>query len=206
MNTVISPTAHPVLPLLRWMLTWYPKPFRKRFEQEMLLTFQDWLNNETGMGSRGRSFRISSTIIADLLLSILKEHCSEWRNTMKVSSIFQKIAIAALTAWLIFWAWTFGKWVLHLPLVDPTRWLLGKDYSSMASSIFGGAMFLIPFLALLTFVIPALKINISSEGGDSTLLFRLHKMGKGQAVVAWACLGITVVLWGTVFTSRMGWW
>ena len=125
---------------------------------------------------------------------------------MKVSSIFQKIAIAALAAWLTFWAWTFGKWVLHLPLVDPTRWLLGKDYSSMASSIFGGAIFLIPFLALLTFVIPALKVQIRTEGGDSTLLFRLHKMGKAQALVAWACLTATTVLWGMVFVARMGWW
>ncbi|MFZ3079337.1 MAG: hypothetical protein WA109_06595 [Bellilinea sp.] len=202
----MSPTTHPVLPLFRWLLTWYPKSFRQRFEQEILLAFQDWLNDEPEMHSRGRSLRISSAVIADLLLSILKEHCSEWRNTMKVSSIFQKIAIAMLAVWLTIWAWSLGKWVLLLPLADPASWLLGKDYSSTASSIFGGAMFLIPFLALLTFVIPALKINISTEGGDSMMLLRLQKMGKTQAVVAWACLAATVALWGLIFTSRMGWW
>ncbi|MFA5836255.1 MAG: hypothetical protein WC837_04785 [Bellilinea sp.] len=202
----MSPTTHPVLPLFRWLLTWYPKSFRQRFEQEILLAFQDWLNNESETDSRGRSFTIYCAVITDLLLSILKEHCSEWRNTMKVSSIFQKIAIAMLAVWLTIWAWSLGKWVLLLPLADPASWLLGKDYSSTASSIFGGAMFLIPFLALLTFVIPALKINISTEGGDSMMLLRLQKMGKTQAVVAWACLSATVVLWGLIFTSRMGWW
>lgn len=202
----MSPTTHPVLPLFRWLLTWYPKPFRQRFEHEILLTFQDWLNNEPGMYSRGRSFRISSAVIADLLLSILKEHCSEWRNTMKVASIFQKIAIAMLAVWLTIWAWSLGKWVLLLPLADPASWLLGKDYSSTANSIFGGAMFLIPFMALLIFVIPALKVQIKTENGDSIMLFRLQKMGKAQALVAWACLAATGVLWGAVFTSRMGWW
>lgn len=149
---------------------------------------------------------IYGAVITDLLLSILRERCFEWRNTMNVSSIFQKIAIAMLAVWLTIWAWSLGKWVLLLPLADPASWLLGKDYSSTANSIFGGAMFLIPFLALLTFVIPALRINLSTEDGDSIMLLRLQKMGKAQALVSWACLAATVVLWGVVFTSRMGWW
>ena len=125
---------------------------------------------------------------------------------MKVSSIFQKIAIAALAAWAVIWAWFIGKWFLLLPLADPAKWLLGEDYSSTANSIFGAALFTIPFLALLTFVIPALKVQTTSENGDSVLMLRLQKMGKAQALVAWVCLGATVILWGMVFTARMGWW
>ena len=125
---------------------------------------------------------------------------------MKISIIFQKVALAMLAVWLTFWGWFFGKWVLLLPLADPSRWLLGKDSSSTANSIFGGAMFLIPFLALLAFVIPVLKVQIKTEDGDSIMMFRLQKMGKAQGIVTWACLAATVVLWGAVVTSRMGWW
>ena len=125
---------------------------------------------------------------------------------MKVSSIFQKIAVAALAAWAVIWAWFIGKWFLLLPLADPTKWLLGEDYSSTANSIFGAALFIIPFLALLAFVIPALKVHTTTENGDSVLMLRLQKMGKAQALVAWVCLAATVVLWGAVATSRMGLW
>ena len=67
-------------------------------------------------------------------------------------------------------------------------------------------MFHIPFLALLAFVIPVLKVQIKTEDGDSIMMFRLQKMGKAQGIVTWACLAATVVLWGAVVTSRMGWW
>ncbi|HWR65183.1 MAG TPA: hypothetical protein VN364_03615 [Bellilinea sp.] len=125
---------------------------------------------------------------------------------MKVASIFQKISLALLAAWAVVWAWFIGKWFLLLPLADPNKWLLGEDYSSTANSIFGAAMFFVPFLALLAFVIPALKIQTRTENGDSILSLRLLKMGKAQAIVAWVCLAATVVLWGLVLTSRMGWW
>ena len=123
---------------------------------------------------------------------------------MKVSSIIQKVALAALAAWAVIWAWFIGRWFLLLPMTP--QWLLGKNYSSTINSIIGGAMFLIPFLALMAFVIPALKVHTTTENGDSVLMLRLQKMGKAQALVAWVCLGATVILWGMVFTARMGWW
>ena len=125
---------------------------------------------------------------------------------MKIASIFQKISLALLVAWVVIWAWFIGKWFLLLPLADPNKWLLGEDYSSTANSIFGAAMFVIPFLALLAFVIPVLKVQLRMENGESILSLRLLKMGKAQALVSWICLGTTLVLWGMVFTSRMGWW
>lgn len=125
---------------------------------------------------------------------------------MNIASIFQKISLALLAAWAVIWAWFIGKWFLLLPLADPNKWLLGEDYSSTANSILGAAMFLVPFLALLAFVIPALKVQTRTEDGDSILTLRLLKMGKAQALVAWLCLAATVVLWVMVFTSRMGWW
>jgi hypothetical protein len=106
----------------------------------------------------------------------------------------------------VIWAWFIGKWFLLLPLMDPSEWLLGKNYSSAANSIFGAAMFLIPFLALLAFVIPALRVQVKTESGDGILMLKLVKMGRVQAIVAWGCLAATVVLWGMVFTARMGWW
>ena len=123
---------------------------------------------------------------------------------MKVSSIFQKIAVAALAAWAVIWGWFIARWFLLLPMTP--QWLLGKNYSSTINSIIGGAMVLIPFLALMAFVIPALKVQTKFEGGDSILLFRLQKMGKAQAVVAWVCLAVTVMLWGAMVTGRLGLW
>jgi len=204
MSAIISPTRRSVLPVYRTLVTWYPTPFRQRFEQEMLLAFQDWLNAEPTPRSKAQQLKLASSLIADMLPSIIHEHLSEWRSTMKVSSIIQKVAVAALAAWAVIWAWFIGRWFLLLPMTP--QWLLGKSYSSTINSIIGGAMFLIPFLALMAFVIPALKVHTTTENGDSVLMLRLQKMGKAQALVAWVCLGATVILWGMVFTARMGWW
>jgi len=206
MSAILTTTRGLVLPLYRRLVAWYPASFRQRFEQEMLLAFQDWLNAEPAPRSYLQQLQLTCSLLGDLLPSILREHVTEWRITMKISSIFQKIAIAALAAWAVIWAWFIGKWFLLLPLADPNMWLLGEDYSSTANSIFGAAMFMVPFLALLAFVIPALKVQLKVENGDSILSLRLLKMGKAQALVAWVCLAATVVLWGMVGTSRMGWW
>ncbi|HEY4692611.1 MAG TPA: hypothetical protein VIH16_04185, partial [Bellilinea sp.] len=169
MSAIISPTRRSVLPVYRTLVTWYPTPFRQRFEQEMLLAFQDWLNAEPTPRSKAQQLKLASSLIADMLPSIIQEHLSEWRSTMKVSSIIQKVALAALAAWAVIWAWFIGKWFLLLPLADPNKWLLGEDYSSTANSIFGAALFIIPFLALLAFVIPVLKIQTLTENGDGVL-------------------------------------
>ena len=206
MSDMASPAQRLVLPVYKRLLASYPAAFRQRFEQEMLLAFQDWLNAEPTPRSKAQQLKLASSLIADMLPSIIQEHLSEWRSTMKVSSIIQKVALAALAAWAVIWAWFIGKWFLLLPLADPNKWLLGEDYSHTANSIFGAALFIIPFLALLAFVIPVLKIQTLTENGDGVLMLRLQKMGKAQALVAWVCLGATVILWGMVFTARMGWW
>lgn len=192
--------------LYRSLLRYYPPAFRQRYEQEMLTTFQDWLDSEAIPRSHWQQILPAVSLVADMLSSIVSEHVLVWRSTMNIASIFQKISLALLAAWAVIWAWFIGKWFLLLPLADPNKWLLGEDYSSTANSILGAAMFLVPFLALLAFVIPALKVQTRTEDGDSILTLRLLKMGKAQALVAWLCLAATVVLWVMVFTSRMGWW
>lgn len=124
---------------------------------------------------------------------------------MKAIRIIQGIGIAAVGAWLAFWAWIIGKWVLLLPISDPTGWLLDKEYQSVAMDILGVVMFLIPFLSLLTFIVPALKIQFSRESGDGVMSIRLQKMSKSQALISWSCLAITLAWWGILFVSRMGW-
>ena len=204
MSDMASPAQRLVLPVYKRLLASYPAAFRQRFEAEMLTSFQDCLNEEPTPLSNMQQVRLTFRLIADLLPAIIHEHVSEWRKPMNVSSIFQKIAVAALAAWAVIWAWFIGRWFLLLPMTP--QWLLGKNYSSTINSIIGGAMFLIPFLALMAFVIPALKVHTTTENGDSVLMLRLQKMGKAQALVAWVCLGATVILWGMVFTARMGWW
>lgn len=205
MSATISNSRRSVLPLYRKLVACYPTPFRQRFEQEMLLAFQDWQNGDPAQRSIPQQLQFTINLLGDLLPSIFREHFTEWRNTVKISSIFQNIAIAALAAWAVIWAWFIGKWTGLLDIADPQKWLLGEGYS-IANDIFGAAMFLVPFLALLAFVIPALKVQTRTEDGDSILTLRLLKMGKAQALVAWLCLAATVVLWVMVFTSRMGWW
>jgi len=204
--TALTPPAHRRLSaVFEILVRWYPAAFRVQFKQEMLATFQDWLNAEPAPLSKVQHLRIAGSLVADMLPAIIHEHVFLWRNSMKVSSIFQIVAITLLAAWAVIWAWFIGSWFMLLPFADPARWLLGEDYTSTANSIFGAALFIIPFLALLTFVIPALKVQTTSENGDSILMVRLQKMGKFQALVTWVCLAVTVVLWGMVFVSRMGW-
>jgi len=205
MTALNSSTTRRLSAVFEILVRWYPAAFRVQFKQEMLATFQDWLNAEPAPLSKVQHLRIAGSLVADMLPAIIHEHVFLWRNSMKVSSIFQIVAITLLAAWAVIWAWFIGSWFMLLPFADPARWLLGEDYTSTANSIFGAALFIIPFLALLTFVIPALKVQTTSENGDSILMVRLLKMGKFQALVAWVCLATTVVLWGMVFASRMGW-
>lgn len=206
MSATISTAGSVVLPIYKRLLSIYPKAFRQRFKVEMLATFQDWLNAEPASLSKVQQLKIAGSLAADMLPAIIREHVFLWRSTVKVSSIFQIVAITLMAAWAVIWAWFIGSWFMLLPFADPANWLLGEDYTSTANSIFGAALFIIPFLALLAFVIPALKVQTTSENGDSIFMVRLQKMGKAQALVAWVCLAATVVLWGAVVTSRMGLW
>jgi len=123
--------------------------------------------------------------------------------------ILQGFGFALLSAWAALWAWLIGIWVFMLPLIDPSKWLSkwvgGGEFSTAADNFIGALMFLPPFLALLAIVLPALKVRTDVENGDGILTLRLHKLGKFRSLAAWVCLAATVVLWGLLVVSRMGW-
>ncbi|MHB0922404.1 MAG: hypothetical protein ACYC3H_00360 [Bellilinea sp.] len=205
MRVIPLPAKWMVLPVYKRLISFYPTTFRQRFEEEMLLVFQDKLAEEPESLSTLQKLKTLRALVADLVPSIVQEHTSEWRNSMNITKFFQGFSLAALAVWLTLWAWYFGKWFLLLPLADPVSWLPGGELWGIANSIYAGFMFLVPLLTLLTFLVPAIKVQIKPETGDAVVV-RLTKMGKSQVLVVWGCLGLTVTLWGMVITSRLGWW
>lgn len=205
MRLIPLPTKSMVMPVYKRLIACYPTAFRQRFEKELLLVFQDKLADKPESASTLQEFKDLRTLVADLVPSIVQEHISEWRNSLNITKFFQGLSLAALAVWLTLWAWYFGKWFLLLPLADPVSWLPGGKLWGIANSIYGGFMFLVPLLTLLTFLVPAIKVQIKPETGGAVVV-HLKKMGKSQALVVWGCLGLTVLLWGLVITSRLGWW
>ncbi len=206
MTALIPSTTRRLLAVFEMLVRWYPAGFRMRFEQEMRLTYQDWLYSDHSAATVYSESYMILQLAGDMLPAIVRERFVEGRSNMIGIKILQGFGVALLAAWAIVWAWFITKWTGLLDIVDPQRWLLGKDYS-IVNDIFGAALYLIPFLVLLAFVIPVLKIQMRIENGDGVLMFRLGRMGKLQAWVSWVCLAGTVVLWGLVFFgARMGWW
>lgn len=194
-----------IMQVCKRLINCYPAAFRRRFEDEMLLTIQDSLFAKLRNDSELQRIKSSSILLADLVLSILREHFTEWRHSVKVASIIQKFAVAALAAWGLILAWFISQWTGLLDLADPQKRLRGEAYMD-ANEILGIALFLIPFIALLAFVIPAMKVQVGKENGDGVMTLRLGRMSKAQALVSWGCLVVTIILWSLFFTARMGWW
>jgi len=184
------------------LIEYYPQPFKDRFAGEILTAIQDSL----AASPHESQPRVSAfNLAADLIPSIIYEYFAEWRCSMKIASVIQKVAIAALAAWAVIWAWFITSWTGLLDMADPQKWLLGNGYS-VANDILGAGLYLVPFLTLLAFLVPSLKVQVQMESGDSVLMVRLTKMSKPQAGISLVCLTATLLLWGMVFTARMGWW
>jgi len=205
MSTEHRTNSRRIMQVCKRLINCYPAAFRRRFEDEMLLTIQDSLFAKPRNDSELQRIKSSSILLADLVLSIIREQFTEWRHSVKFASIIQKIAVAALAAWAVVWAWFITSWTGLLDMADPQKWLLGKGYS-VANDIIGAALYMVPFLALLAFVIPALKVQVRTESGDGVLMVRLTKMSKLQTGISLVCLTATLILWGMVGSARMGWW
>jgi len=210
MTALNSSATRRLSTVFEMLVRWYPADFRVQFEQEMRLTFQDWLSEVQTKTDGFNQAWIIFQMTGDLLPAIVREHFVEWREKMNGIKILQGFGFALLSTWAALWAWLIGIWVFKLPLIDPSKWLSkwagGGEFSTAADNFIGALMFLPPFLALLAIVLPVLKVQTRTENGEGVLMLRLQKMGKAQALVAWVCLAATVVLWGKVLTSRLGWW
>lgn len=187
------------------LVSLYPKGFRNRFDEEMVQVFIDWLAEQQGSPPKSHLALEISHVLIDVTGSIVKEYFVEWRLKMKAINNYQKAAVAALVVWLVLWIWYLSIWIFRAPLMEPVVWLFGENYNNAANNLIGGIMFLVPFAALLTFLIPSVKIQNGIDAQDA-ITVRLYKMSKLQSVITWSCLAITIAMWGVIFSSWLGLW
>lgn len=201
MNPVYDETAQ--MEIYRRLVRLYPSSFREQFEAEQLIVIGDILREgQGGMSSAGR-WHVFRTILLDMIMSILHEHITRWRNDMKTSNILRTAGILALVAWILYFGLSLSRPLLGFPAKDPTTLLLGQSHSVLAGVLLELAVYLIPFLTFLAFLVPALKIQLGASAGE-TMVIRLQKLGKGETAFMLISLGITLAWWGLILLSRFG--
>jgi len=186
----------------RGLIRLYPASFREQFGDEQLIVIRDMLREEKQIAAEKQG-TVTRTILIDLIGSILHENIFQWRHEMKTAKVIQAVGTLALLAWALFFSFSLTRSLLGFPEKDPTTLLLGESYSSLASTLLDLAVYLIPFITFLVFLIPAVKVQSGASTGE-TMVIRLQKMEKVQVAFALISLILTVVLWGLILLSHFG--
>lgn len=191
--------------LYRKLLILYPTTFRERFGSELVQTYKDMVSQNQTNETFISVFGLSVWLLIDLFASILKERYQEWRVDMKNRKLIARgLGILFLILWFAFWALSLGRSLFNLPIKDPTYWLLGEQFSNFALNALSFGILFGPFLVLLIFLIPSLRISRVSTG-DEVFQIRVLQMMKTDLFVIAGCGVITVLLWVVIFFARLGW-
>lgn len=191
--------------LYRKLLILYPTTFRERFGSELVQTYKDMFSQNQTNETFISVFGLSVWLLIDLFASILKERYQEWRVDMKNRKLIARgLGILFLILWFAFWALSLGRSLFNLPIKDPTYWLLGEQFSNFALNALSFGILFGPFLVLLIFLIPSLRISRVSTG-DEVFQIRVLQMMKTDLFVIAGCGVITVLLWVVIFFARLGW-
>lgn len=201
MNSIFDEAAQ--MSFYQRLVRLYPADFHERYGEEQLIVIRDMLREESGGISIAGRIKVFRTILVDLILSIVHEYITKWRNEMKTSKLLRAAGIMALLAWILYFGLSLTRPLLGFPEKDPQTLLLGDNYSALAGTSLELAVYLIPFLTLLAFLIPALKVQVGASAGE-TMVIRLQKMGKVETAFALVSLIITLAWWGLILLSRFG--
>lgn len=186
------------------LLRLYPITFRERFGTELIQTYIGLINQTQDNNRNFSLFGLWSWLLPDLFASILKERFQEWRNEMKSSwSIAKVFGIFSLMLWFSFWGLSLGRNVFHLPIKDPTYWVLGDQFSGLAFNAFNFCILFVPFLVLMIFLAQSIKI-IRISGPDNILQIQLMRISRLSLLVMSICGIVTALYWSAIILSRLG--
>ncbi len=155
----------------------YPREFRERFEQEMLQLVRTELHQRRAEGSQAVLAALWIHWIPDLFAAALRERTAQPEGRMRSSRlVLNGAAFAILFAWFAFVGLSEAKYFLQLPIKDPTRWLLGESFTSLALNSLNGFLTLGPLAALGLTIYPFFQVGRGSLPGE-LLEIRIRQPG-----------------------------
>lgn len=141
--------------LLRRGLRLYPPEFHARFADEILQTCADCLHDQP---VEKAGFWLGT--FTDLLMSILHEQIGEVRNRMKLSNVCKAIGFLLIFLWFAGFLMYTGMALLGWMVSEPTRMAIDHAFFDTAAvSLVNELMAVGPFLALLAFLVPQLRVH-----------------------------------------------
>lgn len=180
--------------LVRACVRLYPREFRERFADELLLTCRDGMRQHAGL-------RFWLDIFSDLIPSVLREQTNQARLNMKASGIFKGFGFLLIVLWVAILAASLGIGYLKWDIPDPMRLILGDSFSSLEMALFNGLIVFGPFLALLTFLVPSLRVRF--DASQRSMEIQAMPMGRFSALMAAFSGLLSLAIFAIFIASRV---
>jgi hypothetical protein len=195
--------SHLSLWLYRRIIMLYPPAFRRRFEAEMMQVYQDMMLSNGADLTILRALSIWAELLPDLCSSIFVERLEDWRNTMKTSWLAAKMAAGLfLAVWIVFVIASFGESIFKWQIKNPTNWLLGDQFSSLAYLGFSFALVAGPFIVMLVYLLPHLQVK-HSVGDELLVQVGVRRISRGNALVIAISVMISLLILAIFTATRI---
>jgi hypothetical protein len=180
--------------LARACVQLYPQEFRERFADELLQTCRDGMRQHAGP-------RFWLGVFSDLLPSILRERVEQARLNMKATGIFKGFGFLLIVLWVAILAASLGIALLKWDIPDPIVLMLGESFSSLEMALFNGLIVFGPFVAMLAFLGPSLRVRFN--GSQRSMEIRVLPMGRFSALMAAFTGLLSLAIFAIFIASRV---
>ena len=182
-------------PVIKGLIKRFPLSFQQRFADEIFLTISD-MEQEHLPGSSGGTLK--RRIVADLMLSLIREHIEKRRKVMNKKRILWVILGAlVLGFWIYLLIPGMVRFILPWNFTDPYQAILGENPSILLVTLMDLIGYLGPLLAFALFFLPIVDFKSHRVDG-TTIELHLQSVGKlyqtAMILSAVLCLGWFIVL------------
>ena len=179
----------------------YPGEYQARFEDEMIQLMRTQTRHPPESDPRNLLTQLWVDWMPDLFVSIIHERIIELEKNMKTSKFaLNAVAAAIMFAWIAFVGLTEARYFFHISIMEPTIWLLGESYTSLAYNFLTSFVLLAPLAALILTASPFFRVIKGGSSGDLVEI-RIHRAtGTSLALILGSgavTLFILVVLIGS---------
>ncbi|MEN6570387.1 MAG: hypothetical protein ABFD24_00925 [Anaerolineaceae bacterium] len=203
MNTLIPFTREKsAVSLAQWLVRCHPAEFRNQYEDELNQVLRTLVRYGLDDGNDGTANYLWRVCIPDLCSSMIRERFNQWEENMK-RNFGVWIGAGLIVLWVLYVGLTEARIFLHLPIKDPTIWLLGDTPANWAFTSLNVFIILAPILALILMAVPHIQFSRGAEEGDLAVI-RLRKVtGASRVMILTASLISAMILFLLMFGGRL---
>lgn len=203
MNTMMNSTRdETALSLARWLVRCHPDHFREGYGTELNQVLRTLARFGIADGKESNADYLWSVCIPDLCVSMVRERFNEWKGNMK-RHLGSWIATGLIILWILYVGLSEARIFLHLPIKDPTIWLLGDAPANWAYNSLNVFIILAPILALILMAVPYIQFSRGADEGDLAVI-RLRKVaGASRVMILIASLISAIILFLLMFGGRL---